>query len=138
MCELTESKKVKLVEALEELLICAKIYRQDPADEVMPSFQNGFSFCADEGICINMYYTLVYHEDLAQDFDEGVPGYWIEIYQKWPDFSGNNAYPIPHPEGRQIKTPLDTYHGTVDKWTDHYGDLRMNLLKFLINQLKGE
>lgn len=51
-----------------------------------------------------------------------------EAFRAWPKFSGEKLYPIAFDgfSGNQL------YTSTVDKWTGEYGELRVELLKFMV------
>lgn len=53
----------------------------------------------------------------------------------WPKHSGDSEYPVPAPDG--VESPAYVYHTQGDMWVGKYGDLRMELLDFVINQLEG-
>lgn len=51
-----------------------------------------------------------------------------EIWQNWPKFSGDIKFPVPYGDL--------TYFRHANKWDGEYGDLRRELLDFLIAQLE--
>lgn len=57
--------------------------------------------------------------------------------EKWPHFSGDPMYPIPHPHKRDLY-PIHAYEQAKNKWSGAYGALRYELLDFLISRLEYE
>ena len=59
-----------------------------------------------------------------------------ELMREWPKHSGNNEFPI---TVRGIN-PMKEYMGCYDKWDrkTEYGQLRWELLEWLINKLESE
>ena len=77
------------------------------------------------GICCNVW--LVCGED-AED--------WIcAVAQHWAKFSGDGKHPVPHPD---FTCPVAAYQLVRDNWTGEYGQLRYELLDFLIEELTKE
>ena len=103
------------------------------------------------GICDNIYSVM---DQLfgqgdrwvipAKDGVEIAIFMWIQqVAQKWPKWSGDIDYPVPCPSGMGIEelragvyTPMDAYHYFHNLWQGAYGDLRRELLDFLINELE--
>lgn len=59
------------------------------------------------------------------------------LFQLWPKFSGQEDFPIPDPSGKE--DPYDIFSRTYsqeNQWYGPYGDLRVELLDFLIEILK--
>lgn len=56
-----------------------------------------------------------------------------EIFRTWPKFSGTLSYPVPstNPE----LSAEACFHFTSDKWSGEYGQLRRELLDYLIEEL---
>lgn len=59
---------------------------------------------------------------------------------KWPKFSGSTVFPVPCPElsSKGIAKARDRYitvKHTGDMWTGEYGELRKELLDFLIIEI---
>ena len=81
------------------------------------------------GICTNI------DEEFDQNWD-----HWLEhMFQSWPHYSGCEAYPVPHPvyPGNDVMA-LDCYHCAGNKWEGAYGELRIELLEFLITNLTDQ
>lgn len=57
------------------------------------------------------------------------------LFQKWPEFSGCVTFPVPHPAHPEI-TPHDAYMETTNLWVGEYGEARMRLLDFCIEELE--
>lgn len=74
------------------------------------------------GICCNVW--LVCGEDAE--------GWICAVAQHWSKFSGDVKYPVPHPD---VICPIAAYQFTRDVWTGEYGQLRYELLDFLIEEL---
>lgn len=104
------------------------------------------------GICDNVYHVM---DDLfgqsdcwvipAEDGVEIDVFMWIqETAQKWPKWSGDINYPVPVPTNMGlaelkagVHTPMDAYHHFHNVWEGAYGQLRMELLDFLIQELEN-
>ena len=56
-----------------------------------------------------------------------------DITETWPKFSGSVVYPIPC-DGTDYTCPADCFNGTVDLWEGTQGELRHELLQFVIKQ----
>lgn len=81
------------------------------------------------GICSNAQELV----DPYECSDGGMAYHLISAYSvEWPKFSGDKLYPIPSPTGND---PMDEYDYSDDLWTGAYGELRYELLDFLINEL---
>ncbi len=60
---------------------------------------------------------------------------WLEKqFNEWPKFSGNVKYPVPHCK----LAPQMAYNHTYDVYKGEYGNDRMELLDFLIDQAYNE
>ena len=89
------------------------------------------------GICANVedYIYSEYKED-PSDVAKTIG----EMAQKWPKWSGSLNYPVPVPE-KLVKSNVHTSYwafGFLPKWQGEYGQLRMELLDFLIEELENE
>ena len=105
------------------------------------------------GICDNIYSVM---DDLFGENKswvmENPEGFEIDLYmwvqqvaQKWPKWSGDITYPVPVPVPANmglaelkagVHTPMDAYHYFHNVWEGAYGELRMELLDFLIEELE--
>ena len=102
--------KAKLLEALKQI-------REQPASEF--------------GICHQLY---------AQSCSDENTDYWRSkvrsLFRRWPQFSGSEDYPVPHP----TEPACIAYDSTRNKWNRRtkYGRARWDLLKFCISELEKE
>lgn len=101
------------------------------------------------GICNNLDWqltielgdTLVHEYCLAN----GEPAYCLinELSKKWPKFSGIPSYPVPVPDSLKPHyaregIPCEAiYDSQLNKWEGEYGELRRELLQFLIEELEN-
>ena len=53
------------------------------------------------------------------------------IVETWPKFSGSSAYPIPG-DGTDCTDPSDCFNRVVDLWEGKQGELRHDLLHFIV------
>lgn len=60
-----------------------------------------------------------------------------EIVERWPHFSGSWTYPIPG-DGTPYHSPADCFNNTPDLWEGRQGELRHDLLQFVIEQCKKQ
>lgn len=58
-----------------------------------------------------------------------------ELFPTWPLYSGNQTFPVPHPEQEPERAYLDTDGSIWDKNTE-YGRNRWSLLEHCISQLQ--
>ena len=58
----------------------------------------------------------------------------MTLFSKWPEFSGCISFPVPHPE----MDSHDAYMNTPNLWVGEYGEARMRLLDFCIEELEKE
>ena len=61
-----------------------------------------------------------------------------DLMEQWPEFSGDRAYPVPHPSERpDMAFDLTS---AEDKWNpgNAYGAARLRLLDWLISRLEAE
>lgn len=93
------------------------------------------------GICQNFYYR--YKEDWGRGGmeEEGIKisfGEAIDFldgyFKRWPKFSGDIEYPVPHPERR----PREAYDKSLRMWErdTEYGKNRWELLEFIIGEVE--
>ena len=60
-----------------------------------------------------------------------------EIVETWPKFSGSWTYPIPC-DGTDYTRPGDCFNGTENLWEGKQGELRLELLHYIIQYCKRE
>lgn len=51
-----------------------------------------------------------------------------ELFESWPEFSGNISFPVRHPNA----SPEIGYGKSIDKWAGEYGCRRRRLLDWMI------
>ena len=101
------------------------------------------SWPAKGGICSYARFSL------ASDLDGygQVDAILKPIFRKWPKYSGNSWYPVPHPCQNEYADEDDIRYLAEqafedeyadDMWTGEYGELRKELLAFCIEQLGKE
>ena len=56
-----------------------------------------------------------------------------EIVEAWPKFSGNHLYPIPC-DGTDYTNPADCFNALDYLWEGVQGELRFELLRYIIQQ----
>lgn len=55
--------------------------------------------------------------------------------QSWPEFSGDDYYPVKHP---CYDDPCEAYHKSMYLWTGEYGAARRRLLDHIINYMEKQ
>ncbi len=72
---------------------------------------------------------------------------WDNIHRglmaDWPKSTGSPAYPVPHPDylnGETLKACMNNeakkiYHVTDDVWVGRYGELRLELAKYIFDAI---
>lgn len=58
-----------------------------------------------------------------------------DIVEQWPHFSGSWVYPVPG-DGTPYQNPGDCFNRTPDLWEGRQGELRRDLLEFVIATCK--
>lgn len=92
----------------------------------------------DFGICG----ALLFLHTLDSDDDQLVDEFfqwkrWAKsTWSQWPKYSGYREFPVPSDTARL--TPERKFYGSCDKWSGQYGQLRMELLDFLIAKMEEE
>ena len=78
------------------------------------------------------------------DLDDGIYNDIIDefynLVQKWPKYSGCIDYPVPSPYCDDDRSPEDIYWSNSyaeTLWSGDYGNLRIELLDFMIDYLKN-
>lgn len=83
---------------------------------------DGYFFAV--GLCGNLEEYLTLEEIEQIDLEN--------IYHKWPEFSGNFVFPVPHPS---VSPRVAYLRHKQDMYENEYGASRIRLLDFLISQL---
>jgi len=103
--------------------------------------------CRYSGICSNLEEALYIAAEKAGE-DPGsfrlVEDWLSEQFVQWPKFSGCTSYPVPSPND-PYESAAHAYDSASweEMWSGPYGagpygQLRLELLEFLINQLENE
>jgi hypothetical protein len=58
-----------------------------------------------------------------------------ELMRKWPEYSYDPDYPVPHPSGN-FEDPQYAY-AVLPRWEGEYGAARLRLLDFMIAELES-
>lgn len=85
----------------------------------------------NRGLCAECVYMVRDQYSPPEVYDR-----LYSLFQLWPKFSGQDDYPIPDPDGKEA--PDDIFNRTYSQniqWYGPYGDLRVELLDFLIEVL---
>lgn len=87
------------------------------------------------GICVYVEEYLDEHfPDFPFDDLETIGG----LAKNWPKWSGDGTYPVPAPTCHQEKPDSHCWaYCHLPKWQGEYGQLRMELLDFLIEELEN-
>lgn len=80
------------------------------------------------GLCYNL-------SRLVSEAGEGPEHSWSaefvsELAEGWPGHSGDDRYPVPHPD----RDPYTAYY-TGDLWTGEYGERRIELTRWVRDRL---
>ena len=101
------------------------------------------------GICNNLDWQLAVElgSPFVQEYSlaSGEPASDIiaKLASKWPKFSGIPSHPVPVPDSllnnyRKSGIPsVEIYDAVLNKWVGEYGELRRELLDFLIEELEN-
>ena len=94
------------------------------------------------GICdwLSTYCLSQYSRHSSLDWYEELACRFSELAKEWPEFSGDDAYPVPCPPWNDI-TPRYAFHVHSDRnhmWNrDHpYGAARWRLVEWMIRNLE--
>lgn len=89
-----------------------------------------------EGICYNVE-MATFHTEGADDvmmFD-----IMSNLFRQWPEYSGNDLFPVPYTEdGERCADPDSAFYAIDNLWEGEYGDSRKRLLAFLIAELQKD
>lgn len=73
--------------------------------------------------------------DVGLNFGRESRGKIYGMMPKWPEFTGDRWYPVPH----QTMSPEDAFDNLDDLWSDdEYGDARRRLCLWLADQIKEQ
>ena len=106
--------------------------------DILEGFKEGLIAYKELGICVNM------REAMFKRFPNESEHMWCtfnEIYgeciEKWEHYSGDRIYVVPSPCDDMSSNDA-YYDNDVDKWDRNtpYGQLRYDLLNFLIKEFK--
>lgn len=75
----------------------------------------------ETGICVN---TEIIAEAALYD-TAGLDDLLLEAFRAWPEFSGDDNYPVPHSDGAM------SGYWQLNLWVGEYGAARMRLLNFV-------
>lgn len=96
------------------------------------------------GICKNVGGYVSNLPNYSSELGGKVQTLLIHTYQNWPKYSGDFSYPVPVPSdlpnsdiGINV-TPGMAYNYAGNYWAGEYGQLRMELLDFLISELENQ
>lgn len=89
-----------------------------------------------EGICNNVDMLIL---DVEGAHDLVIHLTMVNIWKKWPKYSGRESYPVPftYPDST-TRDPMNAYYSTPLLWEGTYGDARKELLSYMIEQLQAE
>lgn len=82
--------------------------------------------------------------DIVTDCNLRLQWQFEAIAKKWPHYTGNDRYPVPSPyettaiEEYQWRIQQGYLYSDGDMWSGRYGQLRKDLLAFVIAELKKE
>lgn len=98
----------------------------------------------NRGICCALYsryHEFCFHMSLSDEMDEptrrtDLDSFLEPYFRRWPKFSGNIEYPVPHPE----LNPYTAYNEARNLWDrdTEYGRNRWDLLEFIIAEIEKE
>lgn len=95
------------------------------------------------GICHSLGHCAISSRDAINLYDR-----WVVrgLYDDWPHFSGSSAYPVPPPRDHAIRGYYSDltdfilcekiFLGGYPKWEGGYGELRKDLLQYLIKAVE--
>ena len=86
------------------------------------------------GICTLVSTALCEQAHMDQDDVENCMELMKSLWKRWPEYSGERMYPVPHPSASAWEA-----FGTSWKWTrlTRYGRARRRLLDWLIQRTEG-
>lgn len=72
----------------------------------------------------------------ASSNTEGTVAHQLKtLFERWPKYSGTETYPVPSPDSTRSADSMFYYALDMDgMWTGPYGNLRKELLDFLIQE----
>lgn len=63
-------------------------------------------------------------------------GEMSKLFIGWPKHSGMIYHPVPNPRSKSKSSAKNIYEQTVNYWDGKYGDLRMELLDYMIQRVE--
>lgn len=85
---------------------------------------------ANHGLCEHIKYCGDYEDRHA------IQRVLRECFRLWPEYSGDPAYPVSHPDDEDIDA--ERAYNKLNLWTGPYGEARKRLLDFIIQTLSEE
>lgn len=84
----------------------------------------------DEGICHNIWRMT--------SFNAPTPfkNYLMHMMTQWPDFSGDELFPVPPTREIRVIDPMDAYLCVTNSWSGDYGIKRRELCLYLAERLE--
>lgn len=117
----------------EDHALLLKVLKQ--VEKYQKGFQAGGPACEE----LNSSYAICSSVELVMyEMDEFDPArHWdviFDLFSRWPEFSGNLRFPVPHP----TESPQDGFFSTSwNMWLGEYGEARFRLLRFMIETLEA-
>lgn len=118
--------------------MASRLIIREALSQLSESLQRGVT--PRTGICwqvINVAGDIA--EQRGEAFNEDVVQDWLDTAaRRWPKHSGDGCYPVPDPyEARYTFAARNRYESSnaEQRWSGPYGDLRRELLAFLIKEI---
>lgn len=85
------------------------------------------------GICSSVWRTVPFDHPHKMEVSQLLDN----LFQRWPEFSGNVGYPVPHPTLAASSAYMMGTYGLndVSMWRGEYGESRRRLLNWMIDEL---
>lgn len=85
---------------------------------------------------------LKYPRGICWNLEErGVYNRWFHDHcHLWPKFSGCHSYPVPGQDKTRVSAANAYHRAQIENrlWVEEYGDLRMELLRWMIEEAKTQ
>lgn len=85
------------------------------------------------GICVIVWRAVPFDHPHKAEVNQLMD----DLFLRWPEFSGNIKYPVPHPTmAADDAYPMGVYGlNDVSMWHGEYGESRRRLLRWMIDEL---
>lgn len=93
-------------------------------------YGQGMLVTKEEGICHNIWRMTSFYAPTP--FQDQI----MYLMTQWPDFSGDELFPVPPTVETLVDDPMDAYLCVTNEWIGEYGKKRRDLCLYLAERLE--